>query len=186
MKRTTGWRTLAWVAPLTLVFVAAGCDTEEGYSVESVEAATDALAQDLDLDDEQMERLNAYGELACERHRGMAMEREGRHSELRDAMAEGTLDMEALHELIDANFDEMRENAHRETNEFMSFAESMDQGQRQEMAGRLQGFDEDVRASCSGERSTCGGSCSGGCEGRGGNRGHSGNRGSCSGDCGGH
>lgn len=184
MKKNVGRKTLAheaWIAPLALIFAIAGCATEEGYTVESVEAATDALAQDLDLDEEQQQQLNGYGELACKRHEGAMREREGRFSELHDAMIEGTLDAETLHELIDANFDENRENAHREAEEILSLAESMDQGQREEMARRLEGFDEDLRASCGREMPKCG-SCSGGCEG---GR-HSGSRGSCSGDCGGN
>lgn len=192
MKRTVEWKMLArgvWVLPLVIVVTIAGCATEEGsYSVASVDAATAALAQDLDLDDDQMERLNGYGEMACERHQSMTGERQGRFSGLRDAMADCTLDAEALHELIDANFDEIRDRAHAEADELMELGESMDQGQREAMAGRLAGFDEDIRAACGEQRSGCGGSCDGSCGGREGScsGSRSERRGSCSGDCGSH
>lgn len=120
---------------------------DEGTDREAmVEARIEAISAELDLNDEQENRLRNVRDLVHERRDEFRSER-GELMERRLAEFEtGELDEEEIHQHIDEKIDELRGTAHQVADELIALANSMDEEQRTATATKFRRFHERMEA----------------------------------------
>jgi Spy/CpxP family protein refolding chaperone len=132
-----------------------------------------AMAEELELSDEQLERLEAVRELMRERRQERRDRRGTGYSVVMDALDDGQVDPDGIHASIDERLDAKRATAHAVADEMIGFYESLDEEQRATMAEQMEERrgqrGERARRGARGEGDGDGGPC--GCKQRRGQRG---------------
>lgn len=108
-----------------------------------------SMTEDLELNDEQQALLDEVQALRGEQREARRFQRrEDRHGDL----VTEEMDPEAIHEDIDARFEEARELAHAALDAQVAFLDSLDEEQRQGLSERMEQRGSRVRGECEGER----------------------------------
>lgn len=120
---------------------------DEGTDREAmVEARIAVISAELDLNDEQEQRLRNVRDLVHERRDDFRSER-GEFMESRLAELEaGEIDDEGIHQRIDDKIDELRGTAHQVADELIALVNGMDEEQRTATATKLRRFHERMEA----------------------------------------
>jgi len=139
---------LAVMVALVGAIAVAGCQGAEGEEEQAQPEQTiadrriEALSAELELTDDQTQRLRNVRDIVHERRDAFRAER-GEFVETRlDELEAGELDSDAIHQHIDEKIEEIRTTAHRVADELIELASTMDDAQRSRVAAKLRTFHE--------------------------------------------
>jgi uncharacterized coiled-coil protein SlyX len=111
-----------------------------------VDRRIEALSAELELTDDQAQRLRTVRDVVHERRDAFRAERDATIEARLAELEAGELDAEAIHEHIDTKIAELRETAHRIADELIALAESMDDAQRARAAAKIRTIHERMAA----------------------------------------
>ena len=134
------------------VLMVVGCQGAEEAEAEQEPAPTmadrriDALASELELDEDQRQRLETIRDTVHERRDAMRAERDEAIEEHLEALESGEIDADEVHARIDEKVDEVRGTIHEVADQIIALVETMDDEQRARAASKLRTFHERMSA----------------------------------------
>ncbi len=100
----------------------------------------DRISAELDLNDEQRGYLENVRELLTEKHEQRATEHAEKHERILEAIEQGDVDAEVVHQAIDEHMAEAQTTVHQVADELVAFVNSLDEDQRAELVERMETF----------------------------------------------
>lgn len=138
------------VVLLAAGLLALGCNgegaEEEPAAREAMPLGIERLAEDLDLDDAQLARVETIREILHEHRDSHVAEREEHFARLRAAVETGEVDDAEVHSRIDEKIEEIRALAHRVADEAIALVRSLEPEQRERAVERLDRIHERMQA----------------------------------------
>ncbi len=97
-----------------------------------------AMAQELDLSEDQLEKLDRVRELVRERRQDRRERRGAGYSVVLESMEDGEIDVDQVHASIDERMEAKRATAHEVADEMIGFFDSLDAEQRATMLEQME------------------------------------------------